>query len=157
MILYHGTNTDFQDIDLSRSFPYKDFGKGFCLTGIRDRAILVARHKVCAFGGSVNVQEYLFDESNLRKDSLKVQFFNGISIDWAEFILRNREQRSLQDYDYDIVAGPAVDDGVAFLINRYESGAVTMREFIRILKNRNLDDQYYFKTPEAISFLRRVK
>lgn len=29
MILYHGTNMDFEAIDITRSNPYKDFGKGF--------------------------------------------------------------------------------------------------------------------------------
>jgi hypothetical protein len=31
MILFHGTNTDIETIDLSRSLNYKDFGKGFYL------------------------------------------------------------------------------------------------------------------------------
>lgn len=32
MILFHGTNTDIDTIDLSRSLNHKDFGKGFYLT-----------------------------------------------------------------------------------------------------------------------------
>lgn len=32
MILYHGTNTDIESIDLPRSLNHKDFGKGFYLT-----------------------------------------------------------------------------------------------------------------------------
>ena len=32
MILYHGTNVDFQQIDIRKSNPYKDFGQGFYLT-----------------------------------------------------------------------------------------------------------------------------
>ena len=34
MILYHGTNIDFQKIDIRESNPYKDFGQGFYLTDI---------------------------------------------------------------------------------------------------------------------------
>jgi len=34
MILYHGTNIDFDTIDISKSSPYKDFGRGFYLTDI---------------------------------------------------------------------------------------------------------------------------
>ena len=34
MILYHGTYTDFESIDLTRCMPYKDFGRGFYLTDI---------------------------------------------------------------------------------------------------------------------------
>jgi len=32
MILYHGTNIDFDIIDLLKSKPNKDFGRGFYLT-----------------------------------------------------------------------------------------------------------------------------
>lgn len=29
MILYHGTNVDFESINLEKSHKYKDFGQGF--------------------------------------------------------------------------------------------------------------------------------
>ncbi len=32
MILYHGTNLDFAEIDLKKSKPNKDFGQGFYLS-----------------------------------------------------------------------------------------------------------------------------
>ena len=32
MILYHGTNADFDEIDLLKSKPNKDFGQGFYLS-----------------------------------------------------------------------------------------------------------------------------
>lgn len=32
MILYHGTNADFDEIDLRKSKPNKDFGQGFYLS-----------------------------------------------------------------------------------------------------------------------------
>ena len=44
MTLYHGTNTDFSEIDLAKSFPLKDFGQGFYLTKIR-----LSRKKVGKF------------------------------------------------------------------------------------------------------------
>ena len=45
MILFHGTNTDIDTIDLSRSLNHKDFGKGFYLTSSRDTAIRMAEKK----------------------------------------------------------------------------------------------------------------
>ena len=45
MRLYHGTNTDFSEIDLAKSFPLKDFGKGFYLTAIREQAERMAKRK----------------------------------------------------------------------------------------------------------------
>lgn len=33
MILYHGSNLDIASINLNMCRPYKDFGKGFYLSG----------------------------------------------------------------------------------------------------------------------------
>lgn len=38
MKLYHGTNIDFDIIDLTKSNKYKDFGQGFYLTDIHQQA-----------------------------------------------------------------------------------------------------------------------
>ena len=38
MILYHGTNMAFDAIDLTKSKPNKDFGRGFYLTSLREQA-----------------------------------------------------------------------------------------------------------------------
>ena len=50
MRLYHGTNTDFSEIDLAKSFPLKDFGKGFYLTAIREQAERMTKRKQAALG-----------------------------------------------------------------------------------------------------------
>ena len=50
MRLYHGTNTDFSEIDLAKSFPLKDFGQGFYLTTIREQAERMAKRKQQALG-----------------------------------------------------------------------------------------------------------
>lgn len=39
MILYHGTNASFEAIDLSRSRPNKDFGRGFYLSADKEQAL----------------------------------------------------------------------------------------------------------------------
>lgn len=38
MILFHGSNTIIESIDLAKSRPFKDFGKGFYLTDILEQA-----------------------------------------------------------------------------------------------------------------------
>ena len=48
--LYHGTNTTFDKIELNKCLPYKDFGRGFYLTSIRQQAMGRACDK-CAFEG----------------------------------------------------------------------------------------------------------
>ena len=43
MRLYHGSNVVIQQIDLAKCKPYKDFGQGFYLTGIKDQAFEMAK------------------------------------------------------------------------------------------------------------------
>ncbi len=38
MILYHGSNIEIENVDLSKCRPYKDFGQGFYLTTIKEQA-----------------------------------------------------------------------------------------------------------------------
>ena len=46
MILYHGTNADFGEIDLTKSKPNKDFGQGFYLSHEYAQAMDLAKTKV---------------------------------------------------------------------------------------------------------------
>ena len=43
MILYHGSNTSFDQIDLTKSLPNKDFGKGFYLSDNYEQAEEMAK------------------------------------------------------------------------------------------------------------------
>ena len=38
MLLYHGSNMIIEDIDLTKSRPYKDFGRAFYLSDDRSQA-----------------------------------------------------------------------------------------------------------------------
>jgi hypothetical protein len=46
MILYHGTNAEFGEIDLCKSKPNKDFGQGFYLSREYTQAMVMAKTKV---------------------------------------------------------------------------------------------------------------
>ena len=95
MILYHGTNVDFQQIDIRKSNPYKDFGQGFYLTDILVQAENMAAKKARILGGSPIVQKYQFDETYLSAPFLNVLLFEKPSKEWAEFIYRNRTRSKL--------------------------------------------------------------
>ena len=157
MILFHGTNIDFDRIDFSKSKRYKDFGKGFYLTDIRLQAEELARKRAILNGGQACVQEYEFDESWLCHDSLKVLRFESASIDWARFIYQNRNRALHFTHDYDIVIGPIADDGVAYLLDRYEEGSFTLKELAEKLKYKHLNNQYFFGTNRSIALLKRRK
>lgn len=45
MILYHGTNVVFDEIDLTKSKPNKDFGQGFYLSREYTQAMDMAKTK----------------------------------------------------------------------------------------------------------------
>lgn len=79
MILYHGTNSDIAEIDLSKCAPNKDFGQGFYLTDISKQAEYMAIRRVKQSGdGKPVVIEYYFDELLLQDKTLRVRRFNSL-------------------------------------------------------------------------------
>ena len=156
MKLYHGTNTDFEAIDLAMSNPYKDFGRGFYLTSLYEQAYEMASKRAKFYGGQPVVKTYEFDESRLTDGSLKVKLFAGVSVEWAAFINKNRSRESHFHHDFDIVVGPVADDGVAYLLDRFNDGLIDLEELARGLRYSNLNDQYYFGTKEAIQALTTI-
>ena len=66
MILYHGTNVEFDHIDLTRSKPNKDFGQGFYLSEDIKQAQEMAQAKVDQLEtGSPIVMSYDIDETKM--------------------------------------------------------------------------------------------
>ena len=156
MKLYHGTNVDFDAIDLTKSNKYKDFGQGFYLTDIRSQAEELAAKKSRLFGGYPVIQEYEFDESLLSGAELKVLKFDKPSTEWAEFIFKNRSRDNNFTHDYDIVIGPIANDGVAYLLGRYEEGTLTIEELSDKLDYKKLNGQYFFGTNKSLKYLKRL-
>lgn len=157
MILYHGTNVDFDEIEIKKTKKYKDFGQGFYLTDIKSQAEELAAKRALMFGGAPIVQKYEFDERLLVSTDIKVLKFDSVCAEWAEFIYKNRS-RTIPPYkhNYDIVIGPIADDGVAYLLGRYEEGSYTIEELAKELKFKRLNSQYFFGTDKAIHLLKRL-
>ena len=151
MILFHGTNTDIETIELSRSLNHKDFGKGFYLTDSRETAIRMATKKARLFGGKATLIIYEFDEAALHSD-LKVKVFpEKATVEWFLFVDANRDRETPQPiHDYDIVIGPIADDGVVLQIYTPEQAAAA-------LQDKYLDQQYYFGTEKALRYIRKTK
>ena len=61
MILYHGTNCVIEKIDLDKCRPYKDFGKGFYLTTIKEQAEKMAKRVSKIYGGPPVVNFFRYD------------------------------------------------------------------------------------------------
>lgn len=158
MILFHGTNVEFYKIEINKTKKFKDFGQGFYLTDIRSQAEELACKRALMFGGSPIVQEYEFDETNLSSPTINVLKFDKVSAEWANFIYNNRSRLPKPfKHNYDIVIGPIADDGVAYLLGRYEEGSYTLDDLAKELEYKKLNSQYYFGTQKAINLLKRIK
>ena len=156
MILYHGTNVDFEIINLEKSHKYKDFGQGFYLTDIRSQAEQLAAKKAKLFGGYPIIQEYEFNEEFPQNGELKVLKFDNPCKEWAEFIFKNRNRDLNFSHDYDVVIGPIANDGVAYLLGRYEEGTLTIDDLSRELTYKELNSQFLFGTEKSLKYLKRL-
>lgn len=157
MRLYHGSNQDFESIDLAKGMRHKDFGKGFYLTPNRATALRMAQKKARLFGGVPTLISYELDESVLYSD-LKVKVFPEKACEeWLRFVDANRDRNNRTPvHDYDIVVGPIADDGVVLQLTRWREGIITPGEAARLLQDRHLDQQWYFGTERAVSRLRKT-
>ncbi|MBQ7948112.1 MAG: DUF3990 domain-containing protein [Bacteroidaceae bacterium] len=157
MILHHGTNIDFDTIDLKKSKPNKDFGKGFYLSANYDQAMAMANVKVEQLElGAPIVLSYEIDESLLEK--LNVKQFDCYSEEWAEFILLNRRNASEQPaHNYDVVFGPIANDRVGVQLWKYETQSIDLPTLVRNLQHmKGITFQYFFGTEEAVKLLKRI-
>ena len=158
MILYHGSTVDITRIDLSRSRPNKDFGRGFYLSADKQQALRMAQFKALTEGGQPVLNTYEFDERAMTDERLRVLTFDGYSRQWVDFIFLNRNNPVERPaHDYDIVYGPIANDRVGVQIGKYEAGDITLDQFLENLKYmRGVTFQYYFGTERAIAQLTKL-
>ena len=157
MILYHGTNVDFETIDLSKSKPNKDFGQGFYLSADYNQAMDMAKTKVEQLEtGTPIVLAFEVDEQQMAK--LKIQCYSEYSEEWAKFILLNRRNSTHKPvHDYDIVIGPIANDRVGVQLWKYETQSIDLPTLVRNLQHmKGITFQYFFGTEQAIKLLRRL-
>ena len=157
MILYHGTNTDIDCIDLSRSLKHKDFGQGFYLTSNLETATRMAAKRSRLQGGAATLITYEFDESALQSN-LKVKVFpEKASVEWFLFVDGNRDRmHDTPLHNYDIVIGPIADDGVVLQITNYREGILSPEQAAIALQDKFLDQQYYFGTERSLIYLKKI-
>lgn len=154
MILYHGSNTDFDTIELSKCLPNKDFGQGFYLTPSKHDALQRAKDKCRKeHEGVPIVLRYNWDETNPLK--LSIKRFEKIDEEWVTFVFNNRRRKG-KKYEFDIVIGPVADDGVVLSLQLFENNYIDMKALIERLTYARPSVQYCFCTQRAIGQLQRV-
>ncbi len=158
MKLYHGSNMVIEQIDLMKSRPNKDFGRGFYLSADKQQAWRMGEFKALTEGGEPVMNTYLFDESAMNSGELKVLTFDEYSREWAEFVFLNRNNKSSAPaHNYDIVYGPIANDRVGLQISKYEAGDITLDKLLENLKYiKGITYQYFFGTDDAIQKLTRI-
>lgn len=157
--LYHGSNTKIEVPDLVHSKPFKDFGRGFYLSADKQQACDMAFQKVSQTQeGTAEVTEFLFDETMMTSEKLKVLSYPDYCEEWALFVLANRDKKAVHPiHDYDIVYGPIADDGVTFQLRRYEGGVISLPRLVEELKYaKGITFQYFFGTERALQLLKRL-
>lgn len=155
MKLYHGSNTVIERIELSKCKPFKDFGKGFYLTEIREQAEQMAKRTSAIYGGEPVVTEFKFDETAL--NALLVKTFEEPGEEWALFIMANRDRNKVHPiHCYDIVIGPVADDTIATLFRNFDDGIIDLQMLVNGLKYKKVSSQYLFHSAEAIKYLQRI-
>jgi hypothetical protein len=159
--LYHGSEEPVSDIDLTKSVPNKDFGRGFYTTNDSFQAEKFAKLKASRAQkekGYVSV----FKVQDI--ESLKIKKYTSSNEEWFDFVLCNRGYTDLtavtESKQYDIVIGPVANDAVGVVLNLFVYGTygdpntVEAKETaIRLLLAQKLHNQVFFGTELAVSCL----
>ena len=164
MILYHGSNTEIETVDLDKCRPNKDFGRGFYLTTIEEQAEKMAKRVSRIYGGNPVINKYEFDIETAKKSGLKIKVFEKPTKEWALFVINNRNQQfdrcshedNNRDNRYDIVIGPIANDDLALLFRQFSNGLIDVETLVKDMKYKKLTNQYSFHSSEAVDFLKKV-
>jgi len=152
MRVFHGSNVKIEEIDLSKSEHYKDFGRGFYVTKIKKHAMERAKTSVKIRGkGKPIVTEFNYFEHYPATIGLSVKKFDNVSEEWVKFIMMNRNMNIAQpSHNFDIVEGPIADDKMILQIQKYELGYISIKELIKRLTYKEPTHQICFCTQKSL-------
>ena len=149
MLLYHGSNQDFNAVDLSKSKDRRDFGKGFYTTTIKEQALQWGYNMFNRLGGD---GIFLYEFDFLPSADLSSKRFSEISDEWFGFILSNRTIGGLQ-HNFDFIQGPVANDKIVLTITGFIDGLYTREEAMRRLRYSKANDQVSLHTEKAVLLL----
>lgn len=150
--LYHGTNKEFETIDLSFAKGFKDFGKGFYLTSSFSQAQKWAQKK-----GNREEKAYIYcyDVKITKNTDVKILELLSYDKEWVDFIAKSRMDGYETDYDiiYDRIADNQYQD-ISEALMKYADNEITVDEVIEKIKWSNPKaDQFCFKSQKALEYL----
>jgi hypothetical protein len=152
LILYHGSNCDFDNVALSKAKNKRDFGKGFYLTTLESQAKDWAEILFARFGGDgIFVYKFEFEVNN----ELSIKQFDGVSEDWLMFIKDNRIGGGIQ-HNFDVVWGAVANDRTNRTLALFVEGIYTTKEALKKLRSNRLNNQISIHTEQALSCLKLI-
>ena len=158
MKVYHGGIQEIRTPLAKVGRSNLDFGQGFYLSADYQQAWRMGEFRALIEGGEPIMNTYEFDESVMTSNELKVLTFSDYSQDWADFIFRNRENKTTQPaHNFDIVYGPIANDRVGLQMSKYEAGDISLSQLLENLKYmKGITFQYFFGTELAIEKLKKI-
>jgi hypothetical protein len=159
MQVFHDSNVRIEKIDLGRSEFFKDFGRGFYVTCIREHAYQRAADVTERNNsGKPIVTEFSYMEAYPVTVGMNIKKFENVSEEWVEFIMLNRNRRiSHPAHTFDIVEGPIADDRMVIQIRLYEQAKISMEKLIEKLTYREPTHQICFCTLASLYALEIVE
>jgi len=109
VMVYHGTTSLFDGIDVAKGKPYKDFGKGFYVTLTYAHAESLARRnkrlELERYERRCDAYVYTYEMNLASFADFNVKEFTQADLEWMRFVLANRRSRE-RAHHYDIIVGP---------------------------------------------------
>jgi len=157
MLVYHGSYTLIDEIDLERCRPYTDFGKGFYVTKYKHHAENWAKKSGKHHNNDGCVTVFNFIDSSFVDYICKIKHFNGYTEEWLDFIINNRNVDSTeQANDFDIIEGPVANDKVQNKLQYFLAGKISKDDFLRELTYHEETHQICFCTLASLQTLKFI-
>ena len=153
MKLYHGSHTIVKKPEILTSNRFLDFGNGFYTTANEEQARKFAVKVAGTRGGKAILNIYELDENNL--SDLDVKHLMEVSDDWLRFVAEHRSGNYNGD-KHDLVIGAVANDDVFRTVQLFLAGLYDVEQTLKMLKIKDLYDQYVFTTDKAVRRLKYV-
>lgn len=144
ILLYHSSNVTVIKPDTLHSRNDLDFGKGFYLTTIQDKAVSYAHRFIRRRQDAwINVYEFEYSETDWR-----ILTFEAYDAEWLDFISKCRAGKD--DSDYDMIIGGIANDKVIRTLDRYFAGEISTDQALGMLKYEKPNIQYCIRSQRML-------
>lgn len=116
----------------------------------------MAESRADFLGGKPVVNSFVFDEAYMQSSELQIKIFPHYSVEWAQFVWNNRDEKQNFQHSYDIVFGPIMNDTIGFQMREYRKKHADIHGFLEGIKyDKGETFQYAFCTERVIKLLTR--